>query len=440
MRPAIILPEASRRPRPDQHVLALEELRLRGLERQLILGSALLLGGFLAWAQVTRLPEISVALGEVSTAIAAAPVQHLEGGIVDEVLVREGDVVVQGQPLLRMNDAAARADLGQLVIRNASLRLQAQRLEALAAGQPMTGSEAGVLLAPQRAALDSRLALLADRLSTATEQVAQRRSEIATLNGQVQALDRQILLLRDELATRQELGRSGLTTRVAVLEAQRMLLGAEADHERISGQMATARLALAEAEARMAEIRSSAMDEARQEAARVALESAETQEAISRLQDRAERTVVRAPSAGVVRGLNVQRPGSVVQPGALLAEVLPLDATLVVDARITPRDIGFVAPGQAVNVKVQSFDYARFGTVAGTVERISAGAFLDEQRQPHYRARIALAQPHVGPNPSMARLSPGMTVQADITTGEKSIMQYLLKPLYASTARAFQER
>jgi HlyD family secretion protein/adhesin transport system membrane fusion protein len=438
MSQTIVLPPASREPRPDRHVLALEEVRFRGAERALVGGAALLLAAFLAWASVTRLPEIAVAPGEVATSVASAPVQHLEGGIVEAVLVREGETVAEGQPILRLNDTAARADLGQLRVRNAALRLQAERLAAVIAGG---GSfDGSALAAPQRAALEARLAAQADRRATLAELVAQRRSEVATLAAQASALDRQIAIFREELATRQALARDGLATRVSVLEANRMLLGAEAEHERLTGQAATAGGAMAEAEARLAELRSGWVDEARQEAARVAAEIAETDETMARLLDRAERTVLRAPSAGVVRGLAVTRPGSVVQPGALIAEIMPADATLVVEARVAPRDIGFVELGQAVTVKAQAFDFARFGTVDGTVERISAGSFLDEQKQPYWRVRVALSQAHVGQDPGFARLAPGMTVSAEVTTGRKSVLQYLLKPLYASGATAFRER
>lgn len=434
-----ILPIACRKPAPDHHVLALEEVRPRGTERALILGIATVVVGFLAWARVTPLPEITIAQGEIVTALAAAPVQHLEGGIVDAVLVTEGEVVMQGQPLLRLNDTAARADLGQLTSRRAALAQQLERLRAMAEDLALPGQDSA-LAGPQRAALASRLAALADRLATGAEQVEQRRSEVAMLENQAQAASAQITLFRNELAIRQALARDGLTTRIAVMEAQRMLLGAQADHERLGGQATTAQRAMAEAEARLVETRSQAVDEARQEGARVAQELAETEETIARLRDRADRTLLSAPSAGVVRGLAVHRPGSVVQPGALIAELLPQGGRLVVDARIMPRDIGFVTEGQAVNIKVQSFDFSRFGTVHGVVERISAGSFQDEQRQPYYRARIALSQPHVGNNPGLARLAAGMTVQADITTGAKTVMQYLLKPIYASTATAFSER
>uniref|UniRef100_UPI0022EA336A biotin/lipoyl-binding protein n=1 Tax=Falsiroseomonas oryzae TaxID=2766473 RepID=UPI0022EA336A len=130
----LALPEPTRAPRPDRHILALEEVRLTGAERATILGTAALVAAFLVWAGLTRLPEIAVAPGQVETSVAAAPAQHLEGGIVEAVLVREGDVVTEGQPLLRLQDAAPRAELGQMRVRLTALRLQAERLAALAAG------------------------------------------------------------------------------------------------------------------------------------------------------------------------------------------------------------------------------------------------------------------------------------------------------------------
>jgi HlyD family secretion protein/adhesin transport system membrane fusion protein len=438
----VALPEPARLPRPDRHVLALEEVRLKGTERATIYGTAALVVAFLGWSAVTRLPEIAVAPGQVETSLAAAPVQHLEGGIVEAVLVREGETVAEGQPVLRLHDAAQRAELGQLRVRLAVLRLQAERLAALEAGGelPLRAAMAEILAGPQRAALESRLAAQASRRATLAEQIAQRRSEIATLTAQAAALERQIALFRDELATRQALARDGLTTRIAVMEANRLLLGAEAEQERVAGQATTAGRALAEAEARLAELSSTLLDEARAEAARVAQEIAETEASLGRLEDRADRVLLRAPAAGVVRGLAVTRPGTVLQPGALVAEILPADAALLVEARISPRDIGFVVPGQPVTVKVDAFDFSRFGTVEGHVERLSAGSFLDEQKQPFWRVRIALTQPHVGTDPAFARLAPGMTVSAEITTGRKTVLQYLLKPLHTAVATAFRER
>ncbi|WP_161600883.1 HlyD family type I secretion periplasmic adaptor subunit [Teichococcus oryzae] len=438
----IPLPRASRQPRPDSHVLALEEVRVHGLEHLVVIGAGLLVAGLLGWASLTHLPEVAVGLGEVVPSTAAAPVQHLEGGIVSAVMVEEGELVVPGQPILQLNGATADTEMRQARLKLESLQLQARRLIAAADGN-MAGLAApvpGLFVAPQQAALDARLRLLADKRTILVEQAAQRRNELTVLAGQISALEGQIALYAGELATREELARSGLATRVAVLEATRLLLSARAERERLAGQRGSTRSALAEAEARIAELQSTAVDEARQEAARVALDIAETAEALRRLEDRADRVVLRAPIGGVLRGLAVHRPGAVLPPGGLVAEIMPQDMALVADVRLSPRDIGFIAVGQPVNLKVQAFDYARFGTIGGQVERISPGTFLDEHKQPHYRARIRLSQQHVGHDPRLARLTAGMTLQADITTGAKTVLQYLLKPIYSAMAASFHER
>lgn len=438
---------------------------MRGLERTVVLGTGLLVAAGLCWAALARVPEVAVSVGEIAPTVAPAPVQHLEGGIVAEVLVNEGDVVEEGQAMLRMNDAVAQTELAQARHRLESLQLQAQRLAAAADGNTVfmdahgrqgpvaritahAGADAqavppltsGLFVEPQRAALNARLKALADRVSVLQEQVAQRRSDLVTLAGQISAVQEQMELHAKELGIREELARNGLTTRLSVLEAQRLLMGARAEHERLTGQSATAQRSLAEAEARVVEAQSAAVDEARQDAARVALEIAETTEMVRKLEDRAERVMLRAPIDGVVRGLAVHRPGTVLPPGGLVAEIMPQDTQLVADVRLMPRDIGFIEIGQPVHVKVQAFDYARFGSIEGTVERVSAGTFLDEQRQPHYRARIALKQQHVGHDPRYAQLVAGMTVQADITTGTKTVLQYLLKPIYSAMAASFHER
>lgn len=446
MTDALTLPAPDRGPGAVRHALALEEVRFRGAQRALVFGAAVLLVAGTLWAAATPLPETAIAPGEVTTALARAPVQHLEGGIIAAVEVAEGVRVAAGDPIVRIDDTAARADLRQLEVRGAALRLHADRLRAFVAGRAATLGQTAMPVPPpglgesQAAALAARLAALADRLATAEAQRAQRTAEAETLGAQIAASAAQIDILRSERDTRDALAETGLTTRMAVLEARRLVLSAEAERTRLVGTLAAARRAEAEAAARIDEVRSTAIDEAQAEAARLAQEIAETDAAVTRLTDRVTRSVVRAPSAGIVRGLAVERAGSVIPPGALIAEIQPEDGPLVVDARVAPRDIGFIVPGQPVTVKVLSYDYARYGTLPGRVERISAGSFQDQDRQPYHRVRVALDRLHVGANPAQTRVSAGMSVQADITTGHKSVLQYLLKPLYAYRAEAFHER
>ena len=169
-------------------------------------------------------------------------------------------------------------------------------------------------------------------------------------------------------------------------------------------------------------------------------ELAEVEEALRDLRDRVERLEVRAPVRGVVNALAVHSVNAVIQPGQELLEIVPMADELVVEARVMPHDIGHVEEGQAADIRVSSYDFARFGAVLGVVRQLSASTYLDENLQPYYRAVIALDQDHVGDQPGVNRIIPGMTVEADIKTGSKTILDYLLRPVSRGLSSAFQER
>ena len=167
---------------------------------------------------------------------------------------------------------------------------------------------------------------------------------------------------------------------------------------------------------------------------------AELREALARADDRVKRLAVRAPVRGIVSGLQTETIGGVIAPGSTILEVMPVDALLVVEARVAPKDIGFVRDGQAVTVKVLTYDYTRFGTIDGRIDTISPTTLFDEKGVPYYRARIGLKRNFVGSDPRRNLVIPGMTVMADIHTGEKTVLAYLLKPLALATGEALHER
>lgn len=439
-------PATERTPGPSRHVLELEEVRLKGPQRALVLGAALTLVCAVAWAATTKLPETAIAAGEVTTETPAAPVQHLEGGIVAEVMTKEGARVAQGQPLVRMDDTAAASELKRENARLEALDQRAGRLEKfierVETGPVETEAGGGEVSADhvEDAALVARLAGLAGRLAVAEGSLAQSRAEVAALEAQIAAAAVENELLHAELQARERLMARGLTTRDALLEAKRASLGAEGSELRLRGALAAARGAVAAARSRLAEIRAAAIDEAQREAAELRDQRAELGAGIALLQDRLARTQVRAPKTGVVRGLSVAGEGSVLPPGAVIAEILPENVRLVADVRIGPRDIGFVVLGQQAELKFEAFDHARYGVLSAVVERISAGSFLDESGRPYHEVRLRLEhQPSHGPS-SVIAPGPGMAVQAGIVTGRKTVLQYLLKPLFAYGADALRER
>lgn len=428
--------------RSQQLPLSLEEPGQPGLARAIIIACFALLAAFLLWAAATPVPEVAVAQGQVTTVAPVAPVQHLEGGIIGAVLVADGDQVRQGQPLLRFAAEAVSAELDQLRAREAGLRFQSARLRAFLDGTPFAAEDSGFaqLAADQRAELEDRLHALADREAMLRAQLAQRQADHAALTAQLAGLHRQLDLQAGELALREKLLDQGLTTRVAVLEVRRAVLAASAEIERLEAVSAAGERAVAEAMARLSETSSSARAEASRDLSRANQDLAEVSEAVRRTMERAGRLTVLAPSAGTVKGLLAKSPGQVVQPGAVLMEIVPRDAPLLVEARLSPRDVGFARVGQPVSVKVQTFDYARYGTLDGTLVQISATTTPDERGQPWYLGRVQLAADHVGHDPAQNRLLPGMTVQADITTGGKTLLQYLLKPVHAAMSESFRER
>jgi HlyD family type I secretion membrane fusion protein len=161
---------------------------------------------------------------------------------------------------------------------------------------------------------------------------------------------------------------------------------------------------------------------------------------LARLEQDLSRQRLRAPASGLVHALAVNSPGEVVEEGETVLRIVPEQRNLLAETRISPRDVGHITTGQAVKVKVSTFDYARFGTVPGTVESISPSSLTDPEGNVYFQVDVLLERDHVGENPEDNRLQPGMSVQADIVTGDKTLMEYLLKPIYASARGAFNER
>ena len=162
-------------------------------------------------------------------------------------------------------------------------------------------------------------------------------------------------------------------------------------------------------------------------------------EIINKLEERTSRLNLRAPARGLVKGLSVNTIGAVIQPGQTLMEIVPLDKDLEVSVKISPQDIGHLEVGQPVQVKFSTFDFSRYGSVQGHLEQISATTFSGEQGERYYQGRVSLVQNYVGTNPDN-QIMPGMTVMADVITGEKTILEYMLKPIHVSLKTAFTER
>lgn len=440
---AIIRFTASEREVLSRSVYLEETSPERGLKGVIFVISGLLFT-FILWATFTRFDETAPALGTILPVSFVQPVQHLEGGIVAQVLVEESQRVEAGQPILMMDDTNARSEYQALLVRQASLAMQIERLRAFALDrQPDFSAFAGrfpALVADQRDIFRTQIEARDAQFEVIDQQIAARLEESRGLKSHREMLQKQIVLIAEELDMRKTLLEKGLMNKVLYLDTQRRMNELEGEIAGAGADIGRAAAAVAEARGARLRIAEQLRGEALDLMGRFSNEHAEISERLTELQDRLARTEVRAPVAGLVAGLKISGPGGVLEPGALIAEIVPNETEVLAEARINPRDIGHMEVGQPVMVKIDSYDFARFGGVEGRLKSVSATSFEDAEGRPYFRALISMEKPYVGNDPKNNRITPGMTVIADIKTGEKSLMAYLWRPVQQSIGGAFSER
>ena len=395
------------------------------------------------WAGATEVGEVATTSGQIVPATPLQSVQHLEGGIVDEILVGEGSVVTVGQPLLRLRELSASGDLEQLRVRKASLVYQIERLSAYVEDRnPIFDTQYGfaALQSDQLSLLTTRREADANRRNVLLSQVDQKQSELKGLHNKQNGLRAQIETRREQLSVYEELFAKGLASRLVMLDARRAVEALQTQLVESDADAARAAEAVEEIRTRLLEIENTKNADALDELAKSAAELAEVRGALAKIEDRITRLVVRAPANGIVQSISVKTIGGVVAPGQELMNIVPTDGTLLAEVRVSPKDIGHVEVGQPAAVKVSAFDVARLGDIAGEISQLSPTTLLDEQGNLYYLARIALEQNYVGDGEDGNFILPGMVVTADVKTGSRSILQYLAGPAFRTFAAALRER
>ncbi|GAB3446490.1 HlyD family type I secretion periplasmic adaptor subunit [Insolitispirillum peregrinum] len=421
----------------------LEEMGVSHLARMVVYIVTGLVAAFIVWSSFTHIQEIASASGSIVPKSSVHTVQHLEGGIVSQILVQERQMVEAGQPLVRLDPAQAAADVEQIKARRAGLQLRAERLRAFASGRAPDFSFVEPrfvhLITDQSAINIANLDRWKTQIEVIKGEIAQKTEEIRSAKDQQDATRRQISLLSEEVQMRKTLFEAGHSSKVAYYDAKRSLAAVESELHRLEGQERTAREAISELDHRLKDLDSTQRQDALNELGTVTAELAQVEESLIRADDRAKRLTIDSPVRGFVQNLQVKTIGGVVPAGGVLMDIVPVDDELLVEARISTRDRGHVHEGQQASIKVTTYDFVRYGAVHGVVTALSATTFVDEKDgQPYYKAIIALDRPWVESQDN--RLLPGMTVQADVITGDKTLLQYLLKPIYVSLAHAFHER
>lgn len=439
------LQKAARQVRHLAHFAIVEEAGMSAVSRLSVIVVSVVVVAFVIWASLMKMDEVASTFGSVVPARSVQVVQHLEGGIVRDILVEDRAMVEAGQTLVRLDPIQATAEMDQVESRRVGLMLKAERLRAFVEGRrPDFG-----VVAPkyQGLAADQIDILRADsdrwvsQGNVLREQWQQKREEIKAAAAQERSVRDQLALVAEEAQMRETLYKAGHTSKVDYFAVLRQKAAIESEISRLQGQQRTAGKAVEELERRLNDLDNNQRQDALKDLGTVTAELSQVEESVARLQDRVKRLDVVAPVRGYVQNLKAKTVGAVVPAGGMIMEIVPVDDDLLVETKINTRDVGHLAPGQKVIIKVASYDFVRYGSVDGTLKSVSATTYLDEKdNTPYYKGWVQLAHPWVGDQAAGNRVLPGMTVQADIVTGEKTLLQYLLKPIHASVAQAFHER
>ena len=357
--------------------------------------------------------------------------------------MQEGDTVEKDQIVLKLDGAGVERDLARATEQGLTLSLQEERLRAFIEGRkphfPAEVAGRADVLKDQESFFAGMASAREKERAVITQQIQQKKQSIGALSADLLTARQNFNITSDIYKKRQEMYAQGVMSQVKLLETEQNFNLLQGQIRNINSQIAMAKSAIAEYENRLSSLDADNLDEANQQLDGILASRAQNKELIEKLRARVARLEVRAPVRGIVKGLNVNTIGGIVQPGKILMEIIPTDQPLIVSIKIPPRYIGHLRTGQDVQVKCSSFDFSRYGSVKGTLDFISAATFSAENGERYFQGRVKLARNYVGEDPHNT-VMPGMTVMADIITGEKTVLDYLLKPIRNTLSTAFTER
>lgn len=399
---------------------------------------------FLAWAAITNINEIARTPGEVVPFGFEKTVQHLDGGVIAEILTHEGDMVEAGQLLLRLDSGGVKEDLTRARKKQWALQVQAERLRAFAESRipdfGRFGNRNPLLIAEQQQIFETMVQAREQQADVIRSQVEQKRQDLTILKSRLATTERNLKAERDIYDRYKTLHDKGVLSYVRLSEAEQAVNASRGERETLREQINQAETSIGEFGSRLKSLGAVQRDEAYRELHLVEAELAQNSEIVSKLARRDDRLELRAPVRGIVKGMTVNTIGGVVQPGQEILSVLPLDERLVVETRIPPQYIGHVAVGQPVQIKVSAYDYSRYGSLEGRLDFISATTFRSEKNERYYGGRVIFDETALRAAGQTLPILPGMTVMAEIVTGEKTILEYLLKPVRTAFDTAFSEK
>ncbi len=406
-----------------------------------------LITALLFWAANAELDEVTKGEGKVIPSQKVQVIQNLEGGIVAEILVKEGQVVEKGQVLLRLDDNSFESNYKESRLRYLEMLAKAARLRAEAEGRKSfkvpkeVTEEAPELEKNEQSLFRDHMKGLDNSLKVISHQTRKFKQELDEARSKLKQLEKNLKLAKKEMRIIKPLYKSGAVSEVKLIQVERQVYKFEAEYNEVKTSLPRLRTNIKESEQKEKELISNFRSKAREELNNTLAEMSRILESSKTLQDKLTRTAVRSPVKGTIKQLLVNTIDGVVKPGMDLVEIVPLDDSLIVEAKIRPSDIAYIYPGQKAKVKITAYDSSKYGSLDAEVVFISADSIKDkESEEPFYRVRVKTEKNYLESKGKQLPIIPGMITEVDILTGKKTVLDYFLKPLLRAQDRALTER
>ena len=411
----------------------------------LLYAVALVIVSLIAWANYAEIDERTQGSGRMIPSQQIQVVQNLEGGIIREIRVHEGDSVKKGQTLVIIDNTGAGSSFAESKSVINELRARVVRLQAEAGIKSFNAGSAGAadikeLLVKEKRLYDTNIIRKKSEIGILEQRLEQRRIELAGTRLEIKSLESSRKMMAREIELTEPMFEKRLVSELEFIQLKQKVLDKKHEHESAIKNAESLVSKIKEAENQIQEIESRHRGEAQEELNKALAEIERMRENQVAIEDRVTRTNVRSPVDGTVKQLLINTVGGVVRPGMDIIEIVPYEKRLLVEAKIRPSDIAFLYPGLKAIVKLTAYDFAIYGGLDGAVVHISADTITDERQEEFYLVRIMTDKNYLGTETNKKHIIVGMTAQVDIITGKKTIMQYLMKPILRAKNNALRER
>lgn len=401
---------------------------------------------FIVWANVASLDEVTRGDGKVIPSSSVQALQSLDAGTVEEFLVREGDIVEAGQPLIRLNAIEASSDLGANQARYLGLLASVTRLQAEAEGLGTVEFPEEVMKGAPQSVTEELNAFRANQQSlngqrnVLSQQMSQRESELREVNTRIADTRGVIALQQQEAAMVRPLVEKGSAPKMELLQLDRTIKEKRAELNSYTSSVPRIKSSIEEAKARISELETNMKAQAQAELSAKLIEMNEIKERLAALKERKGRTTLKSPVTGTVQEITISTIGGVVRPGEDIIKIVPKDDQLIIEAKIRPSDRAFIFPSQKAVIKLTAYDFSIYGGLDGELVDISADTIEDQEGNSFYRVKLRTDKTELVRKGEVLPITVGMVASVDILTGKKTVMQYLLKPFIKTLDNAMNER